>query len=489
MTYIELKQQIERLQQKAAERIQVEILSDMPLQPWFELFLQEAWAKLGKAAHMIRIPWEERQRPKAAGTNVRIIWPGPQAVQFNQDSADIRVSQEQLSNPLFPFYGAAWPPNQTEAPPLARDGVLNLEWIMAEIGLERCRAAGEKRWGDNYSAALQKQVAIHAVRLYETKHGRRKKCIVLDCDGVLWGGVISEDGMTGIQLAETGAGKAYYQFQTLLKRLKEHGIILAVCSKNDPEDVKRVFRQHTAMVLKEDDIAAWSADWKPKSEQIADLAEILQIDLQDMLMIDDQQWEIAQVKKYYPQMGSVCFQKETISQKLAEQIWIMPEDQNDQNQLRLQTYQDNGKRAELRKNAVSYEEFLRQLDTKIQIRPAQESDLPRISDLSRRANRCTNGVRYMTEELAQNRKGYELQAVFMSDIYRDLGLVGCIGLNQNEKSLDLFCLSCRALGREIEKELLTALPQWVQRYRWKDTMKNEWLRQWLRSQKNWEEIK
>ncbi|MCI8632989.1 MAG: HAD-IIIC family phosphatase [Lachnospiraceae bacterium] len=488
MTYIELKQQIERLQQTAAECIQAEIISDMPLQPWFELYLQEAWAKLGKKAHISRTPWEERQQPKKPDT-IRIIWPGPQAVQLVQDEADIRVSQERLSSPLFSFYGAAWPPSQTAEPPFARDGVLNLEWIIAEIGLERSMAKGERRWGDYYSAELQKQVAIQAVRLYETRHGRRKKCIVLDCDGVLWGGVVSEDGIAGIQIAETGTGQAYHQFQSLLKRLQEHGIILAVCSKNEPEDVKQVFRSHTAMVLKEEDIAAWSISWKPKSEQIADLADILQLDPQDMVLIDDQEWELAQVKSHYPQMGSVWFQKETIFKKLAEQIWIMPEDQNAQNQLRLQTYQDNVKREELRKNAVSYEEFLNQLDTRIRIQPAKESDLARISDLSRRANRCTNGVRYTAEELRQNRQGYELQAVFMSDVYRDLGLVGCIGLDRNKKSLDLFCLSCRALGREAEKKLISQLPEWIQSYRWQDTTKNEWLRQWLRSQRNWKEIK
>ena len=121
------------------------------------------------------------------------------------------------------------------------------------------------------------------------------------------------------------------------------------------------------------------------------------------------------------------------------------------------------------------------------MQPASASDLPRISDLSRRANQCSNGTRYTVEELQSLvNSGYQLQAVFVSDIYRDLGLVGCIGIQPENESLDLFCLSCRALGRKIENELLAALPPEVKQIRWKDTGKNAALGEIIRVSGRWQ---
>lgn len=491
MTYIELKKEAQRLADLQKESIRVEVISDMPLQPWFDLFLQLTWAKLGKKTEIQRTAWADRHQKKVEESAVRILWPGPEAeVAPSLEKADIWITQPTYLNPISAFYGAAWPQEQAQQLPLACESVLDLNRVIAEVGLQEAQAEEERRWGDCYSRALQEKTAQQIVRLYETRHGRRKKCIVLDCDGVLWGGIISEDGMSGIQLAEAGEGKDYYEFQKLLKQLTRHGILLAVCSKNEEDDVRQVFQKHTAMALRQEDIAAWSVSWEPKSEQILKLAERLRMDPCDMVLIDDQQWEIAQVQSQLPKLGAICFQKERIRQDLAEQIWLLPEDQNEQNQLRLQTYQDDLRREKLREQATDYEDFLEKLNTRIRLQPAGEAEIARISDLSRRANRCTNGVRYSKEELQKRMEDdYELQAVFAEDIYRDLGLVGCIGIDRKTESLDLFCLSCRALGRRVENKLLAGLPEWIRRARWLDTGKNEWLRLLLQEEKGWEQIR
>lgn len=491
MTYLALKKEVKNLQQQASQTIHVSVVSDMPLQPWFDLYLQKAFAQKGKNAQVCRIAWESRREaPKDTQSDIRILWPSREAareVDPLQDTAGVWISPEYASDPLQPFFGAVQ--MQEDEGGFAVPGhVLNLERIMLRLGLEACMAGPrDRRFGDVYSPALQELVAQEAVRLYEALHGRRKKCLVLDCDGVLWGGIASEDGLEGIVLSETGRGQRYACFQRLAAGLSRCGVLLAICSKNDEETVRSVFRRHTAMVLREKDIAAWSVNWQPKSQQLADLSRVLGIDLQDMVLLDDQQWELAEVQSRYPQVEGVWFESGDAIHQLAEHFCLLPEDCSGQNQLRLQTYQDNVRRESLRRQCESDDAFLERLGTRVSVQKAGPSDLARISDLSRRANRCTNGTRYTAEQLQERlAEGYELQAVFVSDIFRDLGLVGCLGIDRTRAELDLFCLSCRALGRKLEQQLLAALPPEIVRLRWTDTGKNAWLKTLLEEGRSWE---
>ena len=496
MKYLELRREVSELQKRAdaATVLKVTVISDMPLQPWFELYLQKAWAEKWRVAVIRRISWEQRSEINTETGEAVIVWPSNEVlaeIQTEGEPKGIWISGETVSNPMQLFYAQTLKMNQQQIYP-ANCGVIDLEKLMLRIGLAASLAEKEKRWGDRYSQKLQEQAAYEAVRLFETQRGRRKKCLVLDCDGVLWGGIISEDGLSGINLAETGNGQPYQNFQKIIKQLKQHGIILALCSKNDEEDVRTVFCSHTAMKLQEEDIAAWSVNWKPKSQQMTELAEKLQIDLRDMVLVDDSPWEIEEVRSQHPQVAGILFDLEKgerqICEKLAEQFLLKPEDENQQNQLRVQTYADNARRETLRQSAASYDDFLDKLQTKMDVRPATESDLARISDLSRRANQCTNGTRYTVEELTGLvNRGYQLQAVFVSDIYRDLGLVGCIGIQPERGSLDLFCLSCRALGRRLEQQLLAALPREVNQLRWTDTGKNEKLLEIMRKDGRWQQ--
>ena len=499
MNYLELRHEVDQLQKqieeqsKGKDRLRAVVITDMPLQPWFDLYLQKAWAEKGRIAGLRRVNWELRHEMQCDSEEILIYWPSREAgaeTDSKKEKPGIWISTETASEPIHMFY-TAMVKKKDEPDFPAGTSVIDLEQLMLRVGLSQSLAQKEGRWGDVYSEALQKQVAYEIVRLYETEQGRRKKCLVLDCDGVLWGGIISEDGLDGIQLSETGVGRLHQDFQMLAKQLNQHGIILAICSKNDEADVKHVFCGHTAMKLQEEDIAAWSVSWKPKSQQMAELAEQLQIDLQDMVLVDDNQWELEEVRHNYPQVMTVLFEAvgglRGVAEQLAKYFYLKPEDQNSQNRLRLQTYTDNVKREKLRSSTDSYEEFLEKLQTKVEIKPATESDLSRISDLSRRANQCTNGTRYTIDELKKLlQKGYQLQAVFVSDIYRDLGLVGCIGIDPKNSSFDLFCLSCRALGRRVEQQLLAALPPEIDKMRWQETGKNERLKELILSEGRWQ---
>lgn len=494
MTYLELKQEVDKLQKQCADQeINVTVVSDMPLQPWFDLYLAKFWAEKGRKASIKRILWQERNLLEEGNAEVIIYWPSSETaaeINLETERRGIWIGSEKVSDPMELFYPAIINKKEMTSYP-AGSQVIDLEKLMLRLGISQSLAEKEKRWGDRYSAMLQEAVAREAVRVYELQHGRRKKCLVLDCDGVLWGGIISEDSLLGIVLSETGKGQLYQRFQLLAQRLNRHGIILAICSKNDEDDVQKVFCSHTAMKLQSDDIAAWSVSWEPKSQQIAKLAEKLQIDLRDMVLVDDSLWELEEVRSQHPQVACVLFDlaqgERQIYETLSEYFLLQPEDENLQNRLRLQTYADNAKREELKQSTGSYEEFLEKLGTKVEVRSATESDLARISDLSRRANQCTNGTRYSPEDLQRLlEEGYQLQGVFISDIYRDLGLVGCIGIDQKERCLDLFCLSCRALGRRVEHQLLAALPPEIVKIRWQDTGKNARLLDLIRQEGRWQ---
>ena len=433
MTYLELRQEVSRLQEhiETGEKLKAVVISDMPLQPWFDLFLQKFWAEKGRKAELRRIPWEQRREKKYDEGELLIYWPSAdvaEEIESEGDKTGIWITPETATDPVKLFYNATVKTKEQRKYP-ANSRVIDLEQLILRIGLSESLAGKEKRWGDRYSFKLQEIVAHEVVRVYETQHGRRKKCLVLDCDGVLWGGIISEDGLDGLCLSETGAGRIYQEFQKLVKRLNQHGIILALCSKNDAEDVKKVFGSHTAMKLQEEDIAAWSVNWQPKSQQMAQLSEKLQIDMRDMVLVDDSLWELEEVSSHYPQVAGVLFNPENgerqIYEKLAEHFLLKSEDQNQQNYLRVQTYTDNVKRETLRQSAISYDDFLEKLQTKVEMRSVIASDFPRISDLSRRVNQCTNGVRYTVEEL---KKLVEWLSVEGSVCFRYLSRFGSGGL-------------------------------------------------------------
>ena len=135
---------------------------------------------------------------------------------------------------------------------------------------------------------------------YFIEQGITKKCLVLDCDNVLWGGILSEDGIENIKLGGSGFGRTYQDFQRFVLSLYYHGVILAVCSKNDLPDVMNMFHEHSEMILKEEHIACFQVNWENKPDNIRRIAETLNIGLDSMVFLDDSPVEIEAVKSILP---------------------------------------------------------------------------------------------------------------------------------------------------------------------------------------------
>lgn len=355
--------------------------------------------------------------------------------------------------------------------------VIDLKRIIAGIGIAQAFDENAKyRWAAPYSEALLNAVAGEIVKCYRIDHGLTRKCIVLDCDNVLWKGTINEDGLDNIRLGGT-EGRFYKEFQKYLYALYETGVILALCSKNDRSDVDNVFCHHPDMILTEDNISALKVNWNSKVENIKALAEMLNIGLEHMIFIDDSVFEIEAVNSMLPEVQTILFEKNTVYQQLDSlnlSLQVNPKDI----ELKKNTYHTNELRQKLKEVYEDYSEYLHALDMKVKF-DNLPANLFRVSELSQRVNKLTNGKRYSIAELEALTadKGYHLHAINVSDKFGDLGLVGAIGILEKEGSfiLDLFCLSCRALGRNVEERMIDFIKEKyvITDFYFKSTHKND----------------
>lgn len=354
--------------------------------------------------------------------------------------------------------------------------IIDLKFIIAQVGIEHAYNLKNKyRWNAPYSKELVRFMTNEVYKQHLINLGDTKKCLILDCDNVLWGGVLLDDGIEGIQVSITGAGQQYREFQKFILYLYQHGIILAICSKNEESEVIRVFREHTGMLLKEEHIACFRCNWDNKPDNIRDISEILNIGIDSIVFVDDSTFEIESVKALLPEVTAVLYNRDTIYDELS--CFNLKRDVDPQVvRERTNTYKTNALRSELHKSSLSFEDYVSSLEMVVDIHESRIHELSRISDLTQRTNKCTNGRRYTLENLKEKFSmcNYKLYTVCLSDKFSDLGIVGVIGIENY--SLDLFSLSCRALGRGIEDKMLNlSIEKGINNAFFVETTKNEFL--------------
>jgi len=332
------------------------------------------------------------------------------------------------------------------------DTIIDLKRIIAQLGIKNAYNDKEHyRWNNPYSQLLISNLCGEIYKQFLIYTSNTRKCLVLDCDNVLWGGILSEDGIDNIILSSSGQGKVFQDFQRYLLNMYYHGVILTICSKNDKNDVLRVFREHSEMILKEEHIAIIQANWDPKPDNIVKISTMLNIGLNSMVFIDDSDFEIYAVREMLNDITAIKFNKNNIYQDLS--CFNLNKTTNIDNvKQRINTYQTNEKRYHLKKQYKIYEEYIKALETKTDIHITLPIEINRISELTQRANKYTNGARYTIAQLKNKlNNNYTLYTVEVKDKFANLGIVGAIGFSG--KTLDLFVLSCRALGRGVEDEM------------------------------------
>lgn len=195
---------------------------------------------------------------------------------------------------------------------------INLKHLIAEVGIANAYdLKGKYRWNAPYCKVLVEAAIKEIYKQYLIEKGISKKCLVLDCDNVLWGGIISEDGIENLKLGGDGFGRSYQDFQKFILSLYYHGIILAICSKNDLSDIITMFNEHSEMILKKEQITHFQVNWENKPENIKNITETLNISLDSIVFIDDSLMEIEAVKSMLPEITAILYERDSIYKNLS----------------------------------------------------------------------------------------------------------------------------------------------------------------------------
>lgn len=292
--------------------------------------------------------------------------------------------------------------------------------------------------------------------------GISKKCIVVDLDDTLWGGVIGEDGFNGIKLGPEPPGNAFVEFQKVLLSLYQRGIILAINSKNNYDDALKVIKEHPYMVLREDHFGAVRINWEDKVTNMKKIANDLNIGLDSIVFIDDDPVNREYMRLGIPQVLTVdlptdpSLYAKTIKDMNEFSILKITHEDTQRGKM----YLEQRKRNELQQSAPDLESFLEQLDLKVLIKKADDFTIPRISQLTLKTNQFNlTTKRYQETDIRKFTKGknYLVGCAQVEDKFGDNGITGVFIVkkdNQKEWLIDTFLLSCRVMGREVEKAIL-----------------------------------
>ena len=292
--------------------------------------------------------------------------------------------------------------------------------------------------------------------------GLTKKCIVLDLDNTLWGGIVGEDGFEGIQLGPQPPGNAYHEFQKHLKSLAKKGIILAINSKNNENDAMKVIREHPHMILKENDFASIKINWIDKASNIKEIAEDLNLGIDSLVFFDDDPVNREYIRNAFPSIMTPELPNDPSEYSSTLQsiidfntLEITNEDLN-----RGDMYLQQKERKNLEKQNTSLTDFLKSLDIHIKIKKSNNFTIPRISQLTLKTNQFNLTTKRYQEEDIQNFLNADTMMIGcaqVKDKFGDNGITGVFMVdkqNSDEWIIDNFLLSCRVMGREIEKGIM-----------------------------------
>lgn len=309
-----------------------------------------------------------------------------------------------------------------------------------------------------FSTGALPEIANLVVEAVKARKGRIRKCAVLDLDNTLWGGVIGDDGMSGIQIGDLNQGHAFTEFQTWLKELKNRGIMLAVCSKNDEKNAREPFISHPEMVLRLDDFSAFVANWEDKASNIRKIQKELNIGFDSMVFFDDNPFERNLVKTMLPEVEvpDLPEDPELYTSFARSQNLFDTASFSDEDLVRTERYIAEKKRSSMSLEMESYDDYLKALEMKAVVAPFDEFHTPRIAQLTQRSNQFNvRTVRYTDEEIARiaSDDRYITRYYKLSDRFGDHGLISVVILEKREDALfvDEWLMSCRVLKRGMEQ--------------------------------------
>ncbi|KDN76190.1 methoxymalonyl-ACP biosynthesis protein FkbH [Streptomyces olindensis] len=341
--------------------------------------------------------------------------------------------------------------------------VLDLDQLLtgpAALGDARLAAYTGTPFTPELTAALARDLA-HLVR---GRSGRAKKVLAVDLDGTLWGGVLGDDGPEGIEVAGGLRGRAFRQLQRVVAQLASRGVLLAAVSKNDLDPVRQVLREHPEMTLREDDFVRVVANWEPKHGNLRALAEDLNLGLDSFVFADDSAYECGLVARELPEVTVLHLDGDPAlhARRLLADGWFDVRDLTEDDVRRPARYREELVRKDFLDSFPSLEDYLRELEVRVELATASETDTPRLAQLTQRTNQFNLTTRRLQHDEVRALAGSPGQlvlAIRSGDRFGDNGLVGAVFVRTGGPvwRIDNFLLSCRVFARGIEQGCLAAL--------------------------------
>jgi FkbH-like protein len=314
--------------------------------------------------------------------------------------------------------------------------------------------------------AMLPQLAAEYVKFFRGLAGQTKKCLVLDLDNTLWGGVLGEDGVAGVQLGAVYPGSAYVAFQREILNLQKRGVLLAIASKNNAADVEEIFASHSSMLLKKEHFASLQIHWEQKVESLCKIAQQLNIGLEHMVFVDDNPAECAEMIRVLPIVTTIQLPKQPeyfvralLKDGLFDSLTFSLEDRR-----RGELYRQREEAEQLRGSSGSVEDFYRSLEMEITFAAIDKSSLARSAQLTQKTNQFNiTTIRFSESEIAErsNDPNWLLTTVTVRDRFGDNGIVGLVMAHFDSGALNIetLLLSCRVIGRGVETSVFAYLCQ------------------------------
>lgn len=350
-----------------------------------------------------------------------------------------------------------------------QDGVLLLDLAWLARGCGGDRVADPVRWHQAkqlISPHFAPQYGDWVARVIAASLGRSRKCLVLDLDNTIWGGVIGDDGLDGIRLGQGDAlGEAFLAFQRYAAALGQRGIVLAVCSKNDPAIAESAFSDHPEMALRRGDIASFVANWDDKATNLRRIARTLNLGLDSLVFVDDNPAERHIIRRELPDVAVPELPEDVANYPLAladagyfEAAAFTADDA-----IRARSYQANAERQAMLERVTDMEGYLKNLSMTLVVSDIRAVDLPRAAQLINKSNQFNLTTRRYTEaELERLAADPAIVAMCfrLRDRFGDNGLISVIlarpddQWGENALLIDTWLMSCRVLGRQVEAAAL-----------------------------------
>jgi FkbH-like protein len=339
---------------------------------------------------------------------------------------------------------------------------VDVDKIMAAVGLDA--VADQRQYQTSralYSTGFLRAYAEHVGPAFLAATGRVRKVLVVDCDNTLWGGILGEDGEDGIRMGDdTREGKVFREVQQVLKGLRAGGVLLAACSKNNAEDVARVFANHPDMVLRTEDFVAQRINWQDKASNLKALAEELNLGLDSFVFLDDSAFELGLVAGELPQVRCVQVPA-TLSdypaavRRLRREFFMLSASAEDHRKTDM--YREEAERRQEAARFASVEDYLRSLGLRVTVSWGSAVPVARAAQMSQKTNQFNLTTRRYTESdvarMVQD-PDFIVATWAVSDRCGDYGVTSLVIVRRvpgtGAAMLDTWLMSCRVLGRKIE---------------------------------------